>query len=236
MAVAHIESWTLRATQAKTTENQNNLELPQILPSPWGTDAGSIFSEPLGAWRWLWLFLLLPTAAFALLLALKEQWDLSSCHLQHSLGRRTGGEGKGQHTRSALCSWLLSTISQGLCLTSWPWNYKCQGEWFLLMLQKSKNKDQSVHAEQISEKPCIMALLRFPLGHQLCLVWTPALPGPHPDHGTHQKCLAVSVLQLQHKLPQAQPAEPPSLWAPTNWGVSPYSSPPWFIPAKWKLL
>lgn len=75
--LAHIDSRTPWAAQVKTTEHQNNLELSKILPSPWGADAGTIFSETLGAWRWLWLFLLLPNAAFgkriAPLVALKEQ-------------------------------------------------------------------------------------------------------------------------------------------------------------------
>lgn len=114
------------------------------------------------------------------------------------------GVGARDSTQGPALRWLLltllSAISQGLCLASWPWNYKCQGQCFLLMLQKpkKKNKNSPNRANLIEAVHYSPAQVSFWSSALSCL---DSLPGAHPDAwDTPQDSSAVSVLHFQHKL------------------------------------
>lgn len=83
-------------------ENQSSPQSPKILPSPRGVGAGSSCSKSLGAWGWPSPSLWLPAAAAfgesIVLVALKEQRELSNCHPSRNLRAQRGSEHERQHT------------------------------------------------------------------------------------------------------------------------------------------
>lgn len=87
-------------------------KIQNILPFHWGTGAGSSCSESLGAWGWPSPSLQLPVAAafgesIVVLVALKEQWELSSCHSCCNLAQQRSECEQWHTTDCPSLRWLL---------------------------------------------------------------------------------------------------------------------------------